>query len=605
MFIGFTYHSLGVKENLESIELHINKLSNSGLIGQIKSEEIKGCKIYYDVDSPHLYHTNFESTQFYFGGYLSEEHGWSSGKHVSERPGVWGEWIAFKFNESEYSDRFSVVKVYNSPSGSWPIYYGEMDGRAAISNDPLFVALTIGSTQLDLRASLELLTYSHTLNTQTTIKNVKKLSYDEIINFEVNEKAKIKIIKKPYFSQYKYSNLKTSPARTFKILRDTIYNNTSIANKFPVSNLQISGGLDSRLTLAVLQLNFLDRPLSQTLYISNSFEVKVANQVAVNLGFSHKIIYLEGFDGKSEYLLNGWLLTGGQVSIHAAAGNLIFYEKANEVNGEKIIIGGWPGDCLIGSYIPNTPLMVWDILSKFAIARWVAMRGYTLTNLGISFNENSKVKKILKMIDRSLVKKIYYNSGKNAAQKISYWAMFDRQPSFSYIAPSNLTSKIIQLTPLLSDSYLKELMKLTAHDLIEKNFYRKLFNINLSNLANIPLALTGKIISDKVSRIQYFPKNLIGLLYLMPSKFIKSFVSILRNLKLIFSSKVTKKIDVSVENKFWRKQLLEIQFPNKLVIEGVELSNNGDILHAQSVFLTLYLTQEYIKSAQPATRNLN
>ena len=59
MFIGFTYHSLGVKENLESIELHINNLSNSGFIGQLKSEELKGCKIYYDEDSPHFYHNNF------------------------------------------------------------------------------------------------------------------------------------------------------------------------------------------------------------------------------------------------------------------------------------------------------------------------------------------------------------------------------------------------------------------------------------------------------------------------------------------------------------------------------------------------------------------
>ncbi len=596
MFIGAVYVSESDGVLYRRIEFHLKKLFETGRVGRFSESDFGKLRVYSDAESPHFYHGVQNDVDLFFGGYMSKEHLWSGDCHTAEQHGTWGEWIAFKIRSNVKSKHLIDLKVFNGPSGSWPIFYGTTNGITAISNDPMFVAIAIGSYSLNLKGSIELLTYDHTLGIETTIQNVNKLLFGQELFFNIDTTPNLSVRSRE--NQYRYLKTRTNAATVFESLSESVGGSYCIAKKLPSSTLQISGGLDSRLTLGILAMNFHERPISKTLNISNVNEVNIAREVASTLGFPHEIIDLKETDHGVDYLHQGWILTGGQVSPYAAAGNLVYFDAIIDLNGEKIVFGGWPGDCLIGSYVVNSPMMLSKLFEKSAISRWVAKRSHSLRDMGITYSHKFEIKLVLRNIDEQLVKRIRENSGSNAAQKISFWAMFDRQPSFSYLSPSNLTSRVLQITPLISDEYIRELLKLSAVDLIDKNFYRRLFHEYFKEVASIPYALTNKSISREYSKIHVFPRNYSELLLLLPVKTIKVLRPIAQRVRISLQKKGVLSPKEVIELDFWRLKAKEHEGSKNLEINGIDLFNDGNDLHALNVFQALNKTKEHLREAR-------
>jgi hypothetical protein len=221
--------------------------------------------------------------------------------------------------------------------------------------------------------------------------------------------------------------------------------------------------------------------------LSDDAEVEIASQIASKLKTKHHSVVLDSAD--LEMARKAWILTAGQVGVDAAAGNLVGYKYALE-NGFNQIIGGWQGDCLIGSYVPSESIFISHRLKRLAIKSWVLNRGYPDDEIRSLFQKISK--KALRKLRRNLQNEIEKKDFKTAAQQVSWWGMFRRQPTFSNISPARLCSNLVERTPLLAPGYIQELLNLEGTDLINKNFYRKMIWHKCFKLRAIKYANTGK-----------------------------------------------------------------------------------------------------------------
>src|SRR5690606_25174158 len=92
------------------------------------------------------------------------------------------------------------------------------------------------------------------------------------------------------------------------------------------TDIQLSGGMDSRLTGIALSRSNIQDAHFVTLNLVDGEELKIASTIADRLGFKHEGLELPEADQSD--LEAAWLLTSGQTPLHAAASNLPIYRKS-------------------------------------------------------------------------------------------------------------------------------------------------------------------------------------------------------------------------------------------------------------------------------------
>jgi hypothetical protein len=373
--------------------------------------------------------------------------------------------------------------------GVRPVFFGKNSSgtRAGVSSDAHALAISLGLTRLNKISMLELLRYGHCVGRESTISGISRLWPDEVLTLEIQKKRiSVKISQSNGFLHYdrEDSNNQNRSEEAFSALKNGILDILKEPKDFAC---QISGGLDSRLTLGVLAKESDVKVGSLHVSLSNLEEISIAEQVASALGAEH--LTLNPSSPSWELFDRGWILTSGQVSGLSAAGNLTCHDYLIK-RGVKYLVGGWPGDCLIGSYIPNDRIFLAKFFRKIGLRSWEIQRGYSLIELArlcgprILFRDLTQTRKRLKKI-------LAENEFETATRQISWWAMFRRQPTFSYISPSNFSTKVFEITPLLTRRYIEILLTLSSAEIINKNFYRKLIWSHFPNLRHIPYHASG------------------------------------------------------------------------------------------------------------------
>ena len=591
IFIGISIHTQSQTPKIESAtRYHFSNLQSTGEVGDLEKISFMGSSVFFDSKSRHISVTKnkSEDTSLIAGGYWSTHSVWNGDDCLLEDSGTWGEFLAIKATEHDKNAEFTI---FNSTCGSWPLYFGRKNNHFSASNDPHYVAIALGYTALSQSACMQLLTFGHIVGDTSSIEGVKVLRPGQTLLVRTDEaglldmKLKERSVPKYDASQAPDINL------TSKLLVEDLAMSSIAKESFTDAVVQISGGLDSRLTAGVLSRVLPTNPPAQTLDLSDESEIGIAKKVAHELGYSHSVISLD--NSSLQTLREGWMLTGGQVSPLAAAGNLVSFNAAREEIQKKTltIFGGWPGDCLIGSYVPLTKIMTSKFTTRIGLAYWLSLReDYFLTH-HVSIGNLFRRIQLRRRARKQLRKAVWNSSGETAAQKVSYWAMFWRQPSFSYVSPSVLTSGVLQITPLLSSRYINQLMHLRAQDLYDKNFYRAMITTSYPNLAVIPYAASGQPITEE----QTVPKwggEFKSLLYFLSPGWVRSLYNGI-------SSKLSPPPSNTVENEWWTSILNQASTPRIVKFSNGEfrLSPNSST-HAQSVFLGLNWTQEYLNRAR-------
>jgi hypothetical protein len=579
---GFDRLELDEKSNK-----HFEFLQKTKLVGKLAKYEIaEGLILYFDELSSHHSFMKREHGISFLAGYSSL----ISDKTIQDinESNLDGEFIAFDFDKAG-----SICRVFNSFAGSWPIYYAEHNGTFIVSNDVLYIAGILGLRELDILTFYQLLTFGHRIGNETTIKGVRALQINEEIEINLSEKLSWKIKKKS--NVIDYDKKKTNMKKTLEALMYDTKSNSVITSKISKSIIQLSGGLDSRLTLGVISKIYDFKPMTQTLVIENENESYIAREVAESLGYDNVRVELK--QGDEEILKTGWALTSGQISPYAAATNIISYRSAADLLSEKevYVIGAWPGDCLIGSYIPRNKFFTLTKFHNFTITQWVSKRNLTFEELGMSSKGGINENRLLRETRRILKSKIFSSNAATPAQKISYWAMFYRQPNFSYIAPSVLTNRILQLTPVLGKTYIIELLKLSANDIYAKNFYRNLVLEVLPEAAHIVYDRIGKPINSDYEKPSFLSHQKKDLAWLIPNNFFKMRREIIKAFNLSMGRKEQRNEHKNEEVNQWEKIVDGLPYAKSLLIENTLFSlKDTATLHAKSIFLSQYWTLDYL-----------
>jgi len=221
---------------------------------------------------------------------------------------------------------------------------------------------------------------------------------------------------------------------------------------------------------------------------------------------------------------------------------------------------------------------------------WAAKRGRRLSELGSNISGASAVA-IDRAARRRLRQRVLAGSGSTAAQAISFWAMFTRQPAFSYIAPAMLTSHVLPLTPVLARPYLERLLRLRGSQIIGKNFYRTMIARGFPALATVPNANTGRLVTAEPAAISWRPTSIDDLYTRLPVAFQRLAHVVLGRLRRNHGS-----VDSSSEAMHWSAVLAE-GGESDVVRAGsltVQAGPESDI-HIRAVARGLRWTADYLQ----------
>lgn len=581
-----------------ALQHHSQNLAASSWVGTIKAEPVPGGFVAWDRDSTHasVFHDKSGTTMLVRGGYLAGPDEWlGGGIHSTEADDAWGEFAALVIRSD--GGPGLTASALADPAGSWPMYWARRDEAVVVTNDALFAAVSLGLTTLSSQASYELLAYGHSLGPDSTITGVSRLRPGErlkatatvtgVDSLEFSRAARHRYERtaEPELSLESLAlNGLRAGAASIPVLRD---------GGFAHATVQLSGGMDSRLTAAVLAEQYAERPPAVTLDLSDPKELEIAAEVARRLGYPHKVESLAQAD--EETLRKGWLLTGGQVSPYAAAGNVLSYETAQRgPSGEVLLVGAWPGDCLIGSYIPLIPGMKSRVLRRVMTHDWANKRGRRLFELERNVTGAGR-RRIARIARRRLARDLASASGSSAAQSISHWAMFTRQPNFSYLAPAMLTSHVLPITPLLSRPYLERLLQLTGGQILGKRFYRGMIARAYPDVAEVPIVANGRPITDPAPGVAWAPKSVADLYVRLPVA-----VQSAAHFTIGRFKRATSQPSISVEEDYW-SSFLGTGESESTVAGNLEFHTSAkDDLHVRAIVRGLRWTREYLDQSKEA-----
>lgn len=466
---------------------HFGRLANTGYVGRLVVESCGPFVLAYDGESKHAI----------LGSSLGG--GWQNGPA--------GEYALFDASEIE-------LVAQSDSAGSWPLFYAESGDTCVVSNDAHAAAIVAGRRSIDRTVAVQTLLLGHALERGTTIAGVSRLWPGERLRLQPVGAFTIT----PTLSFGGYTGRSTSMEQHAQQTIDDLVAGLAGMPKVDENTVvQLSGGLDSRLTLAALQRAGVRDVPATTLAIADQAEVAIARQVAEALGYPHTVLDVGAMG--PQHLRSGWLLTGGQVSPIAAAGNLAVYEAAaTRSPGPVTVWGAWPGDCLIGSYVPKVPAALEPRAKSRMVRKWAHMRIDSMREIVEAVTvDGHSTRSLLAQTYETLVGSVDPSKGATAAEVISWWAMFRRQPTFSYISPARLTADVLEVTPVSTPAYLNDLLELSAVEVYGKNFYRHMIWSVFPELRHITYHNAGGPISPDRVLPPRWPTDPVELLWRLPS----------------------------------------------------------------------------------------
>ena len=470
------------KENNNILKL----VSNNCYVFLDKQEQINSSKEF-----------NKNNFYFYYYGYLVNSNNFFSRDINNDLSNLEGEFAGLLFNKINNS-----LQILTDRFASRPLFYSIDKNILYFSNNPYFLARWIKNLDFDLVGIFQLFKFGHTIGDLTTYSSVKRLNPGSLISITDG-----KVEFKNYWN-FKYNNTRYQSGNLIDDIFDSFVKGNEerlkISNNHAKKVATLSGGLDSRFIAYVNKKNNLDFLTVSLPENGIDDEVEIAKQVTRTLNLKHSIINFDKIKS-NPYLYSLMVFNGFQSPSHAVLGNLAVY-LYNE-GCDQIVIGGWPGDVMMGSYVPLNYFYLSSKFNNYFANLFKNRRGLPDLLIESLFQKKTGVE--LSKISRKLFLESIDNiKSFTPAQSASLWAMKYRQPSFSFSSPANSISSILEVTPFLSYKYNDFLQNLSANDLYNKNFYKKIFQLKMGEMANIKYSNTKKLIEKHYS----YPINLLSFL---------------------------------------------------------------------------------------------
>jgi hypothetical protein len=455
---------------------------------------------------------NKNNFYFYYYGYLVNHNNFFSGSINNDLSNLEGEFAGLLFNKINNN-----LQILTDRFASRPLFYSINKNILYFSNNPYILARWINNLNYDVLGVFQLLKFGHTIGDITTYSGVKRLNPGSLISI-VDGKVEFK-----NYWNFKYNNTTYQK----KNLVDDIFDSFVKGNeeRLAISNdsvkkvATLSGGLDSRFIAYINKKNNLDFLTISLPEHQADEETEVAKEIASVLKLKHSITALKQNEIKNNlYLYLLMVFNGFQSPSHSVIGNLPIY--LHNEGSDQIVIGGWPGDVLIGSYVPLNYFYLSRNFNKYFSNFIEHRRGIPDLVIESLFQKKTGVE--LSRISRKIFLQSINNSKSfTLAQSVSIWAMKYRQPTFSFSSPANSISNTLEVTPFLSYQYNDLLQNLSANDLYNKNLYKKIFQLKMKEMAKIKYSNTKKLIEKDYTYPIKFSSFLTQKYYYLYYKYLK------------------------------------------------------------------------------------
>lgn len=483
-FVAVVADSNSHQEIEERLTRHFGNLAQTGFAGGPTFHHAGDILLAFDGTSPFAEFSCSDRAFELSGGYSSET---ASGE-------VTGSWITATLADEK-------LTLETDTYYPWPMYFAQQEGILAAGNDVHAVAIALGLYELDNRAVVELATMQFwILGRYTTVKGVERVWPGERLvlpaaSTELSQKVEPERIEKildyPSLSESQSFDPEAHAKRTFESLVGAI-RGMQVDSQNTVVGL--SGGLDSRLTNLAISRAGLTDVRCFTISLEDGRELKIAGEIAKRLGFEHEALELP--EDEDSAVRNGWLLTGGQAPLNAAAGNLTSYRMHLQHRDPVRIVGAWPADLLIGAFVPSLADFTEPENLDLSIKWWVAQTTHRPDQYKL-LKHSKFARKHLRTVRKTILKQTQESQAPTAAQRISRWAFAHCAPTFTFISPARLASQVQEVAPVMSKDFVKNLFSLRGKDLVERGFYQRMIYEVGPELRDIEYHNTGKLLSPE------------------------------------------------------------------------------------------------------------
>jgi len=205
------------------------------------------------------------------------------------------------------------VSLFNSILSTNYIFYFVSGDNIIVSSSLWLMLGSLKSFKIDIQALIEICLFDYILGDKTLLMDVHHLEYADVVHLSNSE------IKKENLYNFR-ELIKSTPLVTKNSLslRDSFvelmkYNIKQIVNTNRKFLFPITGGLDSRLNLSLVDNNDRDKIITYTYGMKRSMQFQIAQKVVSFLGIEHIPIYLND-EFRNQYPLyagNAILLSSG------------------------------------------------------------------------------------------------------------------------------------------------------------------------------------------------------------------------------------------------------------------------------------------------------
>ncbi|MFA0823684.1 MAG: asparagine synthase-related protein [Methanomethylovorans sp.] len=270
---------------------------------------------------------------------------------------------------------------------SIPLFYSKTDCYFVISDDAYCIKNRLKSKIDEINAA-EFLVTGYVIGQNTLCDEIKQLEAGEIL---IYDKAKDNIVSSAYFHFINNDSLDVDE----NILLDkldfcflNVFNRLieSTVNKGMQIVVPLSGGLDSRIIVAMLKRLGVTNVICFTYGNKNDTEVKISERVAKFVGYKWVFV---------EYTFSEWngILESTEILEYQRYGcNLVsmahiqdylavkMMKKKGILTEDAVFIPGHSGDMLAGSHIPLLPVNHGSIYNFDECSKQILLKHYSLWN---------------------------------------------------------------------------------------------------------------------------------------------------------------------------------------------------------------------------------
>lgn len=185
-----------------------------------------------------------------------------------------------------------TVSLFNGIFSTNYIFYSASAGNVVVSSSLWLMLASLKSFDIDQQALIEICIFDYILGDKTLIKNVHHLEYADIVHLSNSQVKKENLYD---FRELIKSAPLDSKGSTFDktCLIDVMkYNIKEIINTERKFLFPVTGGLDSRLNLSLVDSGDREKVITYTYGMGKSVQFQIAQKVVSTLGIEHIPIYL-------------------------------------------------------------------------------------------------------------------------------------------------------------------------------------------------------------------------------------------------------------------------------------------------------------------------